>query len=574
MDETQVIMAEAPALAPAPMTTSNTQSPAIVGAMGDVEGTGQGQGQNQGIQATTIEETQAEDIGVAKPIVPLGDPGTMAVDPYIGVRPNELQIIEMLTQHARGSLYNKTELRRGGLDSEMMTALAYNESKSRSLAVDEWNVRIDQSFKEGELTGFYLDPQNKELITQLRMAEYDMTDPNSTRAQRDKANDIIANVNRHFKANGLSMAGVKTLDRIVKEKDLDLKRAENARARAAAGNAIKDHKFAALMAVKGSLGTGATLAEMVVLHPDFSREELSRMQDNYNSARGSMHQIISKVLKGSSMKEIKAQSKDKKTGEYTSAGKRKIDGVERELWQYKYGENKDIVYAYLEGIDENNIEKINYLTEFQFGEAPKVGPQVTKEQQKALDAGMTEYAKRKNDKGIRTTNEYGQTNVKFKDTWQAYPTEGLLSGSGKVGAMFDFVKNKNYLSDAAMEEWGINPEDRLQKTVGGDHYVWSNYKADWIKAKDIDPNFLSNARVGGWKNPAGIIQPKGVNINGTVVPFEKAPAGWARDLLPDRKGLAVDQKVWKSTLGIRYLWDPITKDYINVEKEIKKSKKK
>lgn len=121
-----------------------------------------------------IGETSGLDIMATEPTVPLGEPeatAPVAPTPLIGSTLNDVQVIEMMDQQARSSIYSDEELIKAGYSSELFTAIAYNESKNRALAIDEYHIKLNKAYKEAENTGWFITPEDSDMVTQMNMAK-------------------------------------------------------------------------------------------------------------------------------------------------------------------------------------------------------------------------------------------------------------------------------------------------------------------------------------------------------------------------------------------------------------------
>lgn len=225
-----------------------------------------------------ITETQASDIGVVdtQTTVPMVEPKPLTTQ-FV----DDVSIIEMMSQAVRSNIYSKNALVQAGFDSELATAMAYNESKNRAMAIDEYYILLNKQLKEADLTGWYISPENKEMVTQMNMAKYELSQPNITETRRRQALKTIATVEGYFKEKGISYKGVETLDKIVKEGQLSIQRGRNAAAASANAIKIKAYNLAQMQAIFSSIAMGASKEELYILFGDnVDRQDLKTLHES------------------------------------------------------------------------------------------------------------------------------------------------------------------------------------------------------------------------------------------------------------------------------------------------------
>lgn len=295
-----------------------------------------------------IGETTAQDILPTQETIPPSEP---TPEPIIGSPTDDVQIIEMMSQMARSTIYNQQELNEANLDSQLATAIAYNESKNRKLAIDEYHLKRQQAIYEAEHTGYYLSPEDKDMVTQMNMAEYVLKQPNITKAQKTKAQKTIATVQNYFKSKGISTKGIETLDKIIKEKELDLLRRQNLIASIELQALIKRYEAGIIDAIYSALDTGDTPEQILARYSHvMDPQDILTIIESYDKSLGKDSRIYNKI-ENLTDKEFKLYTKE--TG-YT------IDG--KKIYEFKYQGKTAYIY-------EDTIENVN-------GEKEKVYKQI------------------------------------------------------------------------------------------------------------------------------------------------------------------------------------------------------
>lgn len=442
-----------------------------------------------------IAETGAADIGVVEPVIPLGTP---APPPMVGSQLDEVQIIEMMSQQARSATYGKTELAKAGFDSELSTAIAYNESKNRALAIDEYYVKLNRSYKEAEMTGYFLAPEDKEMITQAKMAEWQLSQADITNAIRTRAEKTLATVDGYFNAKGISRQGVVTLDKIVKDGNLAIQRGQNAVAAGNLSNMIRAAELANIQSVYAGIQTGASLSEMQVrLSGIMSEEDVATIYNSYLPLYGAAkyaNAFINNLTDEEFEKQTKIVSKsgDK---EVRSFKKKNFDGVEE---TYYIKKTVDLQTGEVKWVEDEE-----YTNNVEIGKASSIKT-ITDKDLKAMDkadakkykpiAEMNKLMKETKDKKLKAEldkvldlvvalDSAGNDKYYFTKWWE----EGgaLETRFGTKIKKFTFEPGKemknNDMVQKALDAVTIKDSTFEKLSVSGGQKVTTKYKAKLIQ---------------------------------------------------------------------------------------------
>lgn len=289
-------------------------------------------------------ETGAGDIGVIEPTLVLDTP-IIAPNYMKGSKLDDLQIIEMFDQKERSAVYTESELKKAGVDSQLYSAEAYNNQRNRQAAIDEYRVAEGLMQKQAELTGWYIAPEDHDMLLQQSMAKAQLEKPGITNMERTKALKTIATVDGFFSAKGISTKGVGTLQKFVYERTLDVQRAENAIAAGAYSNMVKNYERGQIESVWSALEIGNTPEEIMAMYrgsmdPNDINAILNvYIKDNHNYA-------LENTIKNMTNADLTAYSTDT---DYTYT----VDDVEYEVKKFSGKGNTDTEYFIYETKDKD-----------------------------------------------------------------------------------------------------------------------------------------------------------------------------------------------------------------------------
>ena len=116
------------------------------------------------------------------------------------------------------NMYNKFELQKYGVESQLTVARLYAEANMEALALDLYQDAIDVAAREADITGYYIAPEASEIMKQQKVAQDILSNKNSTEAERTRAQQVINAGNAYFDKLGFEKdpetgqyMGIKTL---------------------------------------------------------------------------------------------------------------------------------------------------------------------------------------------------------------------------------------------------------------------------------------------------------------------------------------------------------------------------
>lgn len=118
------------------------------------------------------------------------------------------------------NMYDKFELQKYGVESQLTVARLYAEANMEALALDLYQDAVNQAMREADLTGWYIAPEASEIMKQQKVAQEILGNRNSTDAERKRANEVISAGNKYFDKLGFQKdqyghyIGVKTLAKL------------------------------------------------------------------------------------------------------------------------------------------------------------------------------------------------------------------------------------------------------------------------------------------------------------------------------------------------------------------------
>lgn len=283
-----------------------------------------------------IEETGASDIMPMEQRVPL----TIAKQPLVGSKLDDLQIIEMLSQMDRSNIYGQYELQKAGIDTELNRSLYYFESKNKEAALEEYKTKLNGQMVKANATGYFIKPEHQDLINQSNMAKAVLNNPNATNTEKSKARDVLGWVEGYFKDSGISMKGVETLDKIMKDGEIRIAKAQIRAAGAEASEKIRAMDDAILMSIIGGATEGKTDEELIAeFSNSVSANDIKTIASSTRLGKGIKAPIEAKARTGMTQSEVNKY----KVGTY----KVKIDGKEKTLYKVQYNDTaKSHAYVY------------------------------------------------------------------------------------------------------------------------------------------------------------------------------------------------------------------------------------
>ena len=151
----------------------------------------------------------------AKSMAEIKEAGSRAMDTYFGaaysanqtadkmgwqggqVQSNDAKTAFLKASTAAG-MYDKFELQKYGVDSQLSVARMYAEANMEALALDLYQDSINQAVREAEITGWYIAPEASEIMKQQKVANEILDNKNSSREDIARANKVINAGNAYF----------------------------------------------------------------------------------------------------------------------------------------------------------------------------------------------------------------------------------------------------------------------------------------------------------------------------------------------------------------------------------------
>lgn len=108
---------------------------------------------------------------------------------------------KFLQAQEAANMFNKFELQKYGLESQLSVARMYANAKMDELALELYQNEVDLAMKQADVTGYYMPPEASEMLKQITAAEKLANDPNATEAQKQRAEQIKGAAYEYFKQN-------------------------------------------------------------------------------------------------------------------------------------------------------------------------------------------------------------------------------------------------------------------------------------------------------------------------------------------------------------------------------------
>lgn len=157
----------------------------------------------------------------AKSMMEIKEAGAQAMDQYFGAAYSANQTADkmgwqggqvtsndaktaFLKASTAANMYDKFELQKYGVESQLTVARLYAEANMEALALDLYQDAIDTAVREAELTGYYIAPEASEMMKQQKIAQNIINNKNSSDADRQRANNVIGAANAYFDKLGFS----------------------------------------------------------------------------------------------------------------------------------------------------------------------------------------------------------------------------------------------------------------------------------------------------------------------------------------------------------------------------------
>lgn len=119
---------------------------------------------------------------------------------------------EYLKQSIQAQMYGAMELQKYGYDSSLAAARLSYDLNQQEYARQYYQEAVTAALSEAQLTGTYFSAETKDMMSQLAVARQKYDDANLSEEERDQADRLIKTIEGWFQSNGISQAGVKTLE--------------------------------------------------------------------------------------------------------------------------------------------------------------------------------------------------------------------------------------------------------------------------------------------------------------------------------------------------------------------------
>ena len=114
---------------------------------------------------------------------------------------SDLQVA-FLQAESSGNMYTQDEMQRYGVETKLGIARMYADANQRALALQYYQDAVDQAIKEAEQTGWYIPAECSEMFKQQEVANKILADPNSSPADRARANQVNKNCQAYYDSKG------------------------------------------------------------------------------------------------------------------------------------------------------------------------------------------------------------------------------------------------------------------------------------------------------------------------------------------------------------------------------------
>ena len=114
---------------------------------------------------------------------------------------SDLQVA-FLQAESSANMYTQDEMQRYGVETKLGIARMYADANQRALALQYYQDAVDQAIKEAEQTGWYIPAEASEMFKQQEVANKILADPNSSPADRARANQVNKNCQAYYDSKG------------------------------------------------------------------------------------------------------------------------------------------------------------------------------------------------------------------------------------------------------------------------------------------------------------------------------------------------------------------------------------
>lgn len=121
---------------------------------------------------------------------------------------SDLQVAFLQAETA-ANMYTKDEMQKYGVDTKLGIARMYAEADQKALALQYYQDAVDLAVKEANETGCYVPPEASEMMDQQKIANEILANPNSTDAERARAEQVNRVAQAYYDSRGFTHWDVK-----------------------------------------------------------------------------------------------------------------------------------------------------------------------------------------------------------------------------------------------------------------------------------------------------------------------------------------------------------------------------
>lgn len=121
---------------------------------------------------------------------------------------SDLQVAFLQAETA-ANMYTKDEMQKYGVDTKLGIARMYAEADQKALALQYYQDAVDLAVKEANETGCYVPPEASEMMDQQKIANEILANPNSTDAERARAEQVNRAAQAYYDSRGFTHWDVK-----------------------------------------------------------------------------------------------------------------------------------------------------------------------------------------------------------------------------------------------------------------------------------------------------------------------------------------------------------------------------
>jgi hypothetical protein len=126
---------------------------------------------------------------------------------------------DYLKASIQAQMYGQQELQRYGMETQLEAArLAYDLGKDQ-LAYQLYQQEYQRSLQEAQMFGYYVSPENRDMLNQYRAADSILADANATEEEKARATVIKTQINEWFGEENIDANDLKAFSEITMERE-------------------------------------------------------------------------------------------------------------------------------------------------------------------------------------------------------------------------------------------------------------------------------------------------------------------------------------------------------------------